>query len=213
MTSENSYRRDLKEKVVFYASQAFRRDGIRRVTMDAIAAALGISKRTLYEIFNDKESLLIAVILRSEEEDRKFTEEIIRESGNVMEIILRYLMESVKYLQDTNRQVFVDMKKYPKAYALRNEIKRRKDAKNIEMYRRGVDEGVFRNDVNFEILTLLVNEQFDLLLHTDVCNEYSFVEVFESISFTFIRGIATEKGARMMEEYLTEYRAYNGAAV
>ena len=41
--------------------------------------------------------------------------------------------------------------------------------------------GIFRSDVNFAIVNLLVREQFDVLLNTDVCNEYSFIEVYESI--------------------------------
>ena len=51
----------------------------------------------------------------------------------------------------------------------------------------------FRSDVNFEIVNLLVREQFDVLLNTDICNEYPFIEVYESIMFTYIRGISTEK--------------------
>ena len=45
------------------------------------------------------------------------------------------------------------------------------------------------------IINLLVREQIDLLMNTDICKEYSFLEVYESIMFTFLRGISTEKGA------------------
>ena len=44
------------------------------------------------------------------------------------------------------------------------------------------------------------------LLNTDICNEYPFIEVYESIMFTYIRGISTEKGARVLEEFISEYR-------
>ena len=52
----------------------------------------------------------------------------------------------------------------------------------------------------------LKNNQFDVLLNTDICNEYPFIEVYESIMFTYIRGISTEKGARVLEDFIQEYR-------
>jgi len=45
-----------------------------------------------------------------------------------------------------------------------------------------------------------------VLLNTDICNEYPFIEVYESIMFTYIRGISTEKGARVLEDFIQEYR-------
>ena len=43
-------------------------------------------------------------------------------------------------------------------------------------------------------------------MNTDLCKEYSFLEVYESIMFTYLRGISTEKGARKLEEFIQEYR-------
>ena len=209
--NESSYRKDLRERIIIKACDSFRKNGIKKVTMDEIAASLGISKRTLYEIYKDKETLLIEIILYNREKDRVLIEQICKESTNVLEIILHYLSESIKFLQNTNKQLFSDLKKYPKAYSVLIENKEKESKQKIEFYKSGVDQGLFREDVNFEILTLLVEEQFDLLLNTDICGAYSFVEVFESIFFTFIRGIATEKGAKVLEDFLKEYRKQNVA--
>ena len=78
--------------------------------------------------------------------------------------------------------------------------------KTMSFFMLGVEQGIFRSDVNFAIVNLLVREQFDVLLNTDVCNEYSFIEVYESIMFTYIRGISTEKGAKVLEDFISEYR-------
>ena len=67
--------------------------------------------------------------------------------------------------------------------------------KTMSFFKSGVEQGIFRSDVNF-----------DVLLNTDICNEYPFIEVYESIMFTYIRGISTEKGARVLEEFISEYR-------
>ena len=70
----------------------------------------------------------------------------------------------------------------------------------------GIKQGIFSDDVNFAIVNLLVHEQLDLLMNTDICNKYSFLEVYEAIMFTYIRGISTEKGAKVLEDFITEYR-------
>lgn len=59
-----SSRAELRERIVETAMNAFTSHGIKSITMDDIAASLGISKRTLYEVFSDKESLLKEGILR-----------------------------------------------------------------------------------------------------------------------------------------------------
>lgn len=78
-------------------------------------------------------------------------------------------------------------------------MKNRQDSdsqKTMSFFKTGVEQGIFRPDVNFAIVNLLVREQFDVLLNTDICNEYPFIEVYESIMFTYIRGISTEKEQR-----------------
>ncbi len=76
----------------------------------------------------------------------------------------------------------------------------------VNFFKEGVKQGIFRDDVNFAIINLLVRDQLDLLMNSDICNEYSFLEVYESIMFTFLRGISTEKGARVLEDFICEYR-------
>lgn len=88
---------------------------------------------------------------------------------------------------------------------LKNYRERDSDS-TIEFFKMGIKQGIFRDDVNFAIVNLLVHEQLDLLMNTDICNKYSFLEVYEAIMFTYIRGISTEKGARVLEDFITEYR-------
>ena len=93
------------------------------------------------------------------------------------------------------QEVFEDIKKYPKAYQLMKNNRNRSSEDTVNFFKEGVKQGIFRDDVNFAIINLLVRDQLDLLMNSDICNEYSFLEVYESIMFTFLRGISTEKGA------------------
>lgn len=201
-----SQRAELRERIVVMAMEAFRTKGIRSITMDDIAAALGISKRTLYEVFADKESLLRECILKAQADRDRYLQQVYEESHNVLEVILAVFQKSIEVFHQTNKRFFEDIKKYPKVYEIMRARQDSDSVKTMSFFKVGVDQGIFRSDVNFAIVNMLVREQFDVLLNTDVCNEYPFIEVYESIMFTYIRGISTEKGAKVLEDFIQEYR-------
>ena len=201
-----SQRAELKERIIATATEAFTTKGIKSISMDDIAAALGISKRTLYEVFVDKESLLKDCILTVQAERDRYLQEVYEQSHNVLEVILAVFQKSIEMFHKTNKRFFEDIKKYPKVYNMMKERSESDSEKTMSFFMLGVEQGIFRSDVNFAIVNLLVREQFDVLLNTDVCNEYSFIEVYESIMFTYIRGISTEKGAKVLEDFISEYR-------
>ena len=203
---EISNRVELRDRIIVKATEAFTLHGIKSITMDDIATSLGISKRTLYEVFEDKETLLREVILKNQEDKNEFLENLLAESTNVLEVILVCFQKSIEMFHQTNKRFFEDLKKYPHVF---NMVKKNRDndsESTIAFFKSGVEQGIFRDDVNFAIVNLLVREQFDLLMNTDICKEYPFLEVYESIMFTFLRGIATERGARVLEEFIQEYR-------
>ena len=201
-----SQRVELRERIITAATEAFTSKGIKSITMDDIAAALGISKRTLYEVFSDKETLLMECLLKAQREGDAYVKDVYEKASNVLEVLLKLYQRSIEKFHNTNKKFFEDIKKYPKVYEM---MKNRQDSdsmKTMSFFKTGVEQGIFRSDVNFAIVNLLVREQFDVLLNTDICNEYSFIEVYESIMFTYIRGISTEKGARVLEDFIQEYR-------
>lgn len=199
-------RQTLKRRIVDTAVQAFTTSGIKSVTMDDIATSLGISKRTLYEVFSDKEELLEACILRGQEELDQFLRSVQAEADNVLEVLLKLFQRSTEKFHSTNKLFFEDLKKYPKVYELMHRNRKHDSEETIRFFREGVAQGIFRSDVNFAIVNLLLREQMDLLLNTDICSKYSFQEVYESIMFTYLRGISTERGAAELERFIEGYR-------
>ncbi|WP_455591565.1 TetR/AcrR family transcriptional regulator [Bacteroides sp.] len=207
-TKENSTRADLRDRIISTATEAFTTHGIKCITMDDIAASLGISKRTLYEVFQDKESLLMECILKDQRELGVFLEEVLASSKNVLEVILVCYQRSIERFHNTNKRFFEDLKKYPKVYEMMRNYRDKDSESTINFFKTGVSQGIFRDDVNFAIVNLLVHEQLDMLMNTDICKEHSFLEVYESIMFTYIRGISTEKGAKVLEDFIKEYRKH-----
>lgn len=205
-TRHSASRAELRERIILAAVELFTTNGIKSITMDEIATSLGISKRTLYEVFPDKETLLEECVLKSQEEGDRFVQEVKETSGNVLEVLLRCYQRSIEKFHATNKRFFEDIKKYPKAYQLLKNDRNRSSEDTVSFFKEGVEQGIFRDDVNFAIVNQLVRGQLDLLMNSDICNEYSFLEVYESIMFTFLRGISTEQGARVLEDFICEYR-------
>lgn len=205
-TKYSASRLELKERIIGTAAKSFSAHGIKSITMDDIAASLGISKRTLYEVFSDKESLLEECILKEHRREDAFIQEVLITSDNVLEVLLKCYLRSIERFHATNKKFFEDIKKYPRAYELMKRDNARNSEDTINFFKEGVTQGIFRNDVNFAIVNLLVREQLDMLMNTDLCDRYSFLEVYESIMFTFLRGISTGKGASELETFIREYR-------
>lgn len=205
-TKRSASRVELKERIIERAMQAFKTHGIKCITMDDIAASMGISKRTLYEVFANKEMLLEDCIRKERQETNEYIRTILGQSAHVLEVLLKLYLRSIEKFHTTHKSFFEDIKKYPKAYELLKNDKNRDSAEVVNFFKEGVKQGIFRDDINFAIVNLLVHEQLDLLINSNICEKYSFLDVYESIMFTYLRGISTEKGAQELENFIREYR-------
>lgn len=205
-TKNTANRIELKERIVAKAEAAFSAHGIKTVTMDEIATSLGISKRTLYEIFADKESLLQECILRDQATATAYTRQLAQQADNVLEILLGIFMRSIERYHTVNRRFFDDIKKYPKAFQLIVRQRQQHSDEALRFFHQGVEQGIFRSDINFDIVNQLVEEQLNFLMDSDICKTYTFLEVYESIMFTWLRGISTPKGAQLLEDFIHSYR-------
>ncbi len=201
-----SLRKNLRERIVDVAFHAFVSQGIKSVTMDEIAAMLGISKRTLYEVFADKETLLVDCILKFKKDADTYAKSVYDESPDVLEVLLKCYLYSIEKLHRTNKKFFEDLKKYPKAHEVLRKHQHQDNENAVSFFTKGVEQGLFRSDVNFAIVNLLTHEQFNMLMNSEVFKAYSFLEVYESIMFTYIRGISTQKGIRRLDDFILEYR-------
>jgi len=199
----------LREKIVSVALKAFLKEGIRAITMDDVASLMGISKRTLYELFPDKEQLVLSCVELHNAQRRIEAEPVFKKCENVVDVLLCFYRFMAEDLYATNPLFFTDMHRYPSVQKLIRERHANHCNESIEFLNRGVKEGFFRDDVNLEISHELVDHQFRLLMQGEISQKYSFLEVFESIFFTFIRGTATPKGQQILENFILNHRKKN----
>ena len=132
----------MKEQIVLAASKAFMQKGVKMVRMDDIAAGLSMSKRTLYELFHDKEDLLLDVMKLHRDEMHEYMAEVASKAENVLEVILKFYQRSAQDFQKTNRKFFEDMEKYPKARNYIAESRKENLDAAMEFYHKGVERHI-----------------------------------------------------------------------
>ncbi len=191
----------IKEQIINKAFDLFSQYGIKSVSMDDVAKAAGISKRTLYESFEDKETLLIEGIDHNSESLGQYLTGLEKEPFNALEVILLFYEEMMKNPRWFNEKFYEDLKKYPKAQQKIEMNKARMGKRCMDLFTRGVKEGVFQEGINFEIMALLVKEQTKMLRPSNVFSKHSITEVYNTILLTFLKGISTEKGRAILDRF------------
>jgi AcrR family transcriptional regulator len=101
-----------EERIIKGALDLFLQAGIKSVTMDDIARHLGMSKKTIYQFFGDKNELVVALVKDRLKEDERQINEIISSSANVIEEMINMMKCSEDIFSRINPIVFHDMQKY-----------------------------------------------------------------------------------------------------
>jgi AcrR family transcriptional regulator len=196
---------DHRERITEAAAVLFSKFGIRAVTMDSIANQLGMSKRTIYEYFANKDELLVSVINNMAAKQRNVFMKIMDESDNVIEALFEMLRIASTHFNNTNPTYFVDLKKYH--YKVYEMICQKGDIKNFEMslamLRRGVEEKIFRDDINIEIVNAGIHSVIDATRDNEDLppDKYSSFEIINNLLFNFLLGISTAKGQELINKY------------
>lgn len=198
----SKYKRSLRNKIPGVAMQLFTENGIRSVRMDDVAHKMGISKRTIYELYEKKEDLLYAVVVKHFKMRMERMEMLIARCSNVMEILLEIYHMKVADFKKTNPLFFSEMIRYPQLQEFLTEQNVKMREHSIEFYRRGVEEGYFRTDLNYDMAGLLFDAMGVYIMEKELYKQYSIEEIFKNIVFVSFRGLCTEKGIQAIDEII-----------
>lgn len=182
--------------------------GIRSVSMDDIAGALGMSKKTIYQYFADKDELIEAVIKDRIEESQLCCE---RDKANAKDAVHEVFlaMEMMQELfQNMNPAVIYDMEKFhPKAFSHFTKHKHQflynVLSDNIE---RGIKEGLYRSEIDIDIIVKARLENMMLAFNQQLFpkNKFSLVVVETQLTEHFLFGLASTKGYKLILKYQLE---------
>jgi AcrR family transcriptional regulator len=196
---------DYRQIIIEEASLMFRTYGIRAVTMDMLAANLGISKRTMYEVFRDKDDILYGVLKWMTLKKRDLMSKIFDESKNVIEAIFKMLDIMGDHYQKMSPAFLMDMKRFHgefvKDLTEQNELPYYTD--NSEILKRGIKEGIFRENIDIEITNKCMLEMAKLTNDTSVFppDDFPNKDVIKNFYINYLRGISTQKGLDLIDYY------------
>ncbi|GAA4831185.1 TetR/AcrR family transcriptional regulator [Algivirga pacifica] len=195
---------DTKKRIEEVAESLFMRYGLRAVTMDDIASELGMSKKTIYQFYKDKKSLVEEVMLVKIQEEEQVIERIMEDSSNAIENFVKVSDYLKKVLATINPVVFWDVEKYyPEAWKHYCQNKEKHCKVFQEILEQGIREGLFRPEINTNIIARLRLQMVDMGFNQDIypSSEFNLVEVQSQFIEHFIRGVVTEKGMELLQRY------------
>lgn len=196
---------DNKTRIIQEAKSLFMKLGIRSVSMDDIANHLGMSKKTIYQLFTDKDELVDNVI---EADIQKIETDCIvccELSADAIDEIFKTMEMIVVQFRNMNPMVLFDLQKYHhRSY---EKFMKYKNTFLLEIINKnlikGVKEGLYRKDIKIDILSKFRLESMMLSFNMETFppEKYNILEVTLEIIEHFLYGLATEKGYQLIVQY------------
>lgn len=194
-----------KEKIVKGALDLFKAQGIKSVTMDKIAATLAVSKRTIYELFGDKEQLVSACLAEFKQSNDLKKDELKANSAHAFTFLLEVFKNTVSLMRTINMNFFMDAEAmFPEII---KQVKLNKKSQ-LEQFRSLIEEaqedGHIMKSFDSVVLAEIYYNLFFSLRNPD---SYDFKrtpssEVMRVVCSVYFRGVATRNGLDIIDEIL-----------
>jgi len=173
--------------------------------MDDIARHLGISKKTIYVHFRDKNEIVMLVIRKLLDRQRCVLDDKQKISENAVDEVFKAVTELQGLLSNMNPMFINDLQKYhPEAWKVFQEFRNKQlletIIKNLE---RGMMEGYYRKDIQPDILAKMRIEQVDMVFNPIVFtpNKYSLSSIMTELTVHFLHGVCSLKGHKLINQY------------
>jgi AcrR family transcriptional regulator len=188
--------------------ELFSEFGIRNLNMEDISRSLGISKKTLYLYVKSKEDLIEKLFQFDDfKMDAEFAK-IKAENLNAIEVLIRVSLIVFREMGKFDPKIKFELKKYYEP--IFNQFMVRKQnhifdliSKNLE---KGIAEGLYRSDLNIELVSGLYVRNLVLMHNKDYCivEKVTFLQVFEVMFENHIRAISNADGLAYFEKRKSE---------
>jgi len=192
---------DLRERIVMEATILFQAQGVKQVRMDDIARELSMSKKTLYELFSDKEELLLEVVKVISMSFHQNVREIIGSSTNVLEQIFMLYRWVIEHCREVNPLFFIELMRYPQVQTFFEQVHVQHADRIKEWLQMGVKQELLRDDVNYEVFLRQDGFQIDKLLINPEVRNYPPKVIYDSVVLVMLRGLATDKGLEIIKQW------------
>lgn len=204
---------DELKNILLKVRDLYTKYGIKSITMDDVAAELGISKKTIYHYVTDKDDLVgkfvsYEISMRQEEIHKCF-----QTGFNAIEELFEISLFMNKLIRDQNPATDHDLKKYyPHHYEKMVKIRREGTFDYIlQNLKKGKEEGLYRKEIDAEIIAKFYISRLESIHQNDLftVEEFTSFRLFAELLTYHIRGIATDKGIIVLNKKLKELETNN----
>ncbi|MFQ5602989.1 MAG: TetR/AcrR family transcriptional regulator [bacterium] len=197
----------MKNRILETARNQFLNIGYKKVTTEEIASELGISKKTLYKYFSQKNKLLDAIVeltlieIRSGcekilyDEELEFSQKLAALMAFMGEKISKFLKRPfLREMQKNAPQIWTKIENFRKEMIFTNFTK---------LIEEGIKKGEFRADVNHHLVVLIYFNAVQNIIHPEVLAEmpFSAAEAFQEIIKTLFQGILSEDARKKLQSF------------
>lgn len=201
----------MREKILQLSEELFWRYGIKSVTMDDIAKELGISKKTIYQHFPEKDAIVEEVISHKLNCEKTEMETLENQSENAVDEIMLALKNMKILMGQMNPSLLFELKKYhSNAWRIfqfhKHEHLKKTIMRNLEW---GIADGLYLDSINVEAMSRLRIEETELAMDPGIFPQDQFSMIDLQIQFLhhYLRGLLTPKGFQIYNEYTKEQSA------
>lgn len=196
------YRKELKGKILLTALDMFTKHGLKAVKMDDISQCLGISKRTLYEIYPKKEDLIFETMKLGNKQAVERLAARISETSDTMDILTEFFKQRITEAENVNPLLFDDLQYYPhiQQYCEEQKMSRAEHVKSF--FIRGQEEGYFLTNIELDIVREMHTVFSNHFLTGRMYVKYTPIAMLRACVALFVRGLCTEKGVKRIDELL-----------
>jgi len=193
------------ERILKGSEELFLQSGIRSVTMDDIARNLGISKKTIYHYFTDKNELINILVDKRLKEDCDQLRALISSSENMIEELVAMTKGAEDVFSRINPIVVHDLQKYyPDAWMRFQTFKAEFLINTLEkLLFKGIQQGYIRPDADAKILAIMRVNQIEMGFNTTLfpLSEFNVWKVQHQFLTHFNYGICTLKGIEILNKH------------
>lgn len=195
------------KQILETASRLFMRFGLRSVTMDDLAREAGVSKKTLYVHFKDKNDLVLQVFQFFMEDHVQCINTLCKTQGNAIDQWYAMVYQIVQDLGEIHPTLLYDMRKYhPEVWKMfnehRNEVMLQLVTENLQL---GIQEGLYRNDLDVDIVARLYINIFPMMMEGEVFprTRFPFLKVHHEFFLYNSLAVSSDQGRTYL---LTKYK-------
>jgi len=187
----------------------FKAEGIEACSEADLIRKLDIRPSTYQELFSSKADMVKQVARFDMEQKKREHNHFLAAAQNPIEEIMLLLQDGIHNIKQTSPLYIMDLQRhYPEVWQLALDHLNSYSYHQISgIINNGILQNLFRRDINLQLVTKIILEQLTMMLNPAIFppDKYSLGEVFRSIYLYYVRGICTDSGGKLAEDFFSKH--------